>query len=112
MCRQAAGDGLADVVEGLMILTVDCVGVDVGWRSLARRSAGAAAIPPAAARRRGASGTASQGPLPLLAREHGSQKPEFSFHFRGIGHGIRDFLAKEFAIPLAKPVNRNFERPL
>jgi hypothetical protein len=27
-------------------------------------------------------------------------------------HRIRDFLAKEFAIPLAKPVNRNFERSL
>ena len=30
----------------------------------------------------------------------------------GIGHGIRDFLAKEFAIPLAKPVNRHLERSL
>src|ERR1700756_3851827 len=44
--------------------------------------------------------------LSLLARQHGSQKPEFGFHFRGIGHGIGDLLAKEFTIPLAKPVNR------
>src|SRR6185437_3541565 len=48
----------------------------------------------------------------LIARQHGSQKPEFRFYFCGIGHGIRDFLSKEFAIPLAKPVNRDFERPL
>ena len=30
----------------------------------------------------------------------------------GIGHSIRDFLAKEFAIPLAKPVNGHLERAL
>src|SRR5688572_5093600 len=50
--------------------------------------------------------------LPLLARQHGSQKSEFGFHFCGIGHRIRDFLSKEFAISLAKPVNRDFERSL
>lgn|ERR1019366_8548231 len=32
-------------------------------------------------------------------------------HFGGIGHRIGDFLAKEFAIPLAKPVNGHLERP-
>jgi hypothetical protein len=44
----------------------------------------------------------------LLARQRGSQKSEFGLYFCGIGHGIRDFLSKEFAVPLAKPVNRNF----
>jgi hypothetical protein len=34
------------------------------------------------------------------------------FHIGGIDHGIRDFLAKEFAIPLAKPVNGDLERSL
>jgi hypothetical protein len=50
--------------------------------------------------------------LRLIARQHGSQKSEFGFHFCGIGNSIRDFLSKEFAISLAKPVNRNFERSL
>jgi len=50
-------------------------------------------------------------PLPvLLPRKHGRQKPEFGLHFDGIGHSIGDFLAKEFAIPLAKPVNGHLER--
>jgi hypothetical protein len=48
----------------------------------------------------------------LLPHEHGRQIPEFRFHFCGIGYGIRDFLAKEFAIPLAKPVNGHLERSL
>ena len=48
----------------------------------------------------------------LVACQHSSQKPELRLHFRGIGHRIRDFLAKEFAVPLAKPVNRDFERSL
>jgi hypothetical protein len=48
----------------------------------------------------------------LLPRQHGRQKPEFGLHFGGIGHSIGDFLAKEFAIPLAKPVNGYLERPL
>ena len=47
----------------------------------------------------------------LVARQRGSQKPEFGLHLCGIGHSIRDFLAKQFAVPLAKPVNRNFEAP-
>jgi hypothetical protein len=49
---------------------------------------------------------------PLLLREHRRQIPEFGLHFRGIGHRIRDFLAKEVAIPLAEPVNGHLERPL
>jgi hypothetical protein len=49
---------------------------------------------------------------PLLPREHGRQKPEFGLHFRGIGNGVCDFLAKDFAIAPAKPVNGNLERPL
>ena len=43
-------------------------------------------------------------------RQHSRQKPEFGIHIRGVGYGIGDFLAKEFTIPLAKPVNRDFER--
>src|ERR1035438_10004008 len=50
------------------------------------------------------------GGRPLLPRQHGRQKPEFGLHFGGIGHSIGDFLAKEFAIPLAKPVNGHLER--
>jgi hypothetical protein len=50
--------------------------------------------------------------LLLVSRQRGGQKPEFGLHFSGIGHSISDLLAKEFAIPLAKPVNRNFERTL
>ena len=50
--------------------------------------------------------------LLLISGQRGSQKPEFGLHFGGIVHGIRDFLAKEFAVPLAKPVYRDFERPL
>ena len=46
----------------------------------------------------------------LPPRQRGRQKPEFGLHFGGVGDSVRDFLAKEFAIPLAKPVNRNFER--
>src|SRR5262245_63266657 len=38
--------------------------------------------------------------------------PELGFHISGIEHSIRDFLAKEFAIPLAKPVNGDLERSL
>ena len=49
---------------------------------------------------------------PLLPREHHCQIPELGFDFCRIGHCIRDFLAKEVAIPLAKPVNRDFESPL
>jgi hypothetical protein len=41
----------------------------------------------------------------LLPHVHGRQIPEFGFHFCGIGYSIRDFLAKELTIPLAKPVN-------
>src|ERR1019366_6273929 len=48
--------------------------------------------------------------LPLPPRQRGRQKPEFGLHFGGVGDSVCDFLAKEFAIPLAKPVNRNFER--
>jgi hypothetical protein len=48
----------------------------------------------------------------LLPHEHGRQIPEFGFHFSGIGYSIRDFLAKELAIPLAKPVNGHLERSL
>ena len=48
----------------------------------------------------------------LFARQHGSQKSEFGFHFCRIGHRIRDFLSKQFAISLAKPVDRYFERSL
>jgi hypothetical protein len=47
----------------------------------------------------------------LLSRQHGRQKPEFRLHFARIGDSVRDFLAKEFAIPLAKPVNGHLERP-
>ena len=47
--------------------------------------------------------------LALLAGEHGHQITEFRLYFRGIGHSIRDFLAKEFAVPLAKPVNGYLE---
>ena len=50
--------------------------------------------------------------LSLVARQHRSQKSEFRLHFGGIGDSIRDFLTKEFAIPLAKPVDRNFEGSL
>jgi hypothetical protein len=46
----------------------------------------------------------------LLPREHRRQKPEFGFHFCGIGDGIRDFLAKEVAIPLSQPVDGDVER--
>ena len=46
----------------------------------------------------------------LLSRQHGRQKPEFGLHFDGIGYSIGDFLAKEFAIALAKPVNGHLER--
>jgi hypothetical protein len=53
---------------------------------------------------------ANRAVLALFARRHGSQKPQFGLHFRGIGHSIRDLLAQEFAIPLAKSVNRHFER--
>src|ERR1051326_8718219 len=49
---------------------------------------------------------------PLLRGERGRQIAEFGFYFGRVGHGIRDLLAKEFAIPLAKPVNRNFEGTL
>jgi hypothetical protein len=48
----------------------------------------------------------------LFPHEHGRQMPELGFHIGGISHSIRNFLAKEFAIPLAKPVNRNLERSL
>src|SRR5690349_11416453 len=48
----------------------------------------------------------------LFPREHGRQMPELGFHIGGIDHSIRDFLAKEFAIPLAKPVNGDLERSL
>jgi hypothetical protein len=44
--------------------------------------------------------------------KYGSQKAEFRIHFGGVGHSLRDFLAKEFAIPLAKPVNGDLERSL
>ena len=43
----------------------------------------------------------------LLPREHGRQIPKFRFDFRRIGYSIRDFLAEEFAAPLAKPVNKS-----
>ena len=49
--------------------------------------------------------------LLLISRQRASQKPEFGLHLRRIGHSIRDFLAKEFAIPLSKPVNRHLKRP-
>jgi hypothetical protein len=46
----------------------------------------------------------------LLARQHGSEKPEFRFHFAGIAHSIRDFLSKEFAMTrTARPA---YGRPL
>ena len=48
----------------------------------------------------------------LFSGQHGRQKPEFGLHFRGIGDSIGDFLAKEFAIPLAKPVNGHLQRSL
>ena len=48
----------------------------------------------------------------LLPREHGRQIPEFGFYFSRIGYGIRNFLAKKFAIPFAKPVNCHLERSL
>src|SRR5215471_14275456 len=48
----------------------------------------------------------------LVSGEHGRQVTEFGFHFGGIGYRIRNFLAKELAIPLAKPMNSHFERPL
>jgi hypothetical protein len=44
---------------------------------------------------------------PLLACQHGGQIPEFGLHIGGIGDSIRNFPAKEVAIPLAKPVNLN-----
>jgi hypothetical protein len=47
---------------------------------------------------------------PLLPCEGHRQIPEFGFHFGGIGHSIRDFLAQQVAIPLAKPVNGHLER--
>src|SRR5262249_1720500 len=50
--------------------------------------------------------------LPLFACQHGSQESEFGFHFGRIGHRIGDLLAKEFAIPLAQPMNGDFERAL
>src|SRR5690349_16077286 len=39
--------------------------------------------------------------LPLLPRNHGRQKPDFGLHLGGIGHSVRDFLTKKFAISLA-----------
>ena len=50
-------------------------------------------------------------PGQLFPREHGREMLELGFHIRGIGHSIRDLLAKEFAIPLAKPVNSHLQRP-
>ena len=47
----------------------------------------------------------------LLPRQHGRQKPELGLHFGRIGHCIGDSLAKEFAIPLAKPVEATFSAP-
>lgn len=48
----------------------------------------------------------------LFPRKRCRQIAEFGLHFGGIGYGIRDLLAKEFTVPLAKPVNRYFERAL
>ena len=50
--------------------------------------------------------------LPLLPREDGRQKSKFGFHFCRIGHGLRDLVAKEFAISLSKPVYRHLKRSL
>ena len=46
----------------------------------------------------------------LLPGQRGRQIPEFGLHFGGIGYNIGDLLSKEFAIPLAKPVNGHLER--
>jgi hypothetical protein len=54
--------------------------------------------------------SSGQGSSPLPFRDHGRQKPELGLHVCGIGHRICDFLAQQFAIPFAKPVNRYFER--
>src|SRR5262245_47279649 len=58
------------------------------------------------------SGRPSERDARLLPRQHGCQKPEFGLHFVRIGHRIGDLLAKEFAIPLAQPMNGDFERAL
>jgi hypothetical protein len=63
-------------------------------------------------RQRGGAFLTSASHGPLFPRQNGGQIPEFGFHFGGIGHRIRDFLAEEFAVPLAKPVNGHFERSL
>ena len=49
-------------------------------------------------------------PLPL--REQRRQIPEFGLHVRRISHRVCDFLANEFAIALAKPVNGHLDRSL
>jgi hypothetical protein len=41
-----------------------------------------------------------------------SPKTGVRTHLAGIGDGIRDLLAKKFAIPLPKPVNHHLDRPL
>ena len=51
-----------------------------------------------------------RGRMPLFFRQHRRQKSKFRFHFFGIGHGFGDFLAKEFAIAFAQPVNGYLER--
>src|SRR6516164_817031 len=48
----------------------------------------------------------------LFPCKDGGQMPEFGLHRGGIGHSIRDLLAKKFAIPFTKPVNRYLQRPL
>src|SRR5437764_8446568 len=48
----------------------------------------------------------------LFPHQRGPQESEFGFHFRRIGHCLRNLLAEEVAIALAEPVNGHFERSL
>ena len=48
----------------------------------------------------------------LFPHQRGRQESEFRFHFRRIGHCLRNLLAEEVAIALAEPVNGHFERSL
>ena len=47
----------------------------------------------------------------LFACEHSRQIPELGFDLGGIGHRIRDLLAKDFAIALPEPMNGHLKRP-
>src|ERR1700676_2454928 len=49
-------------------------------------------------------------PSVLLPCQHIRQKPEFGLDFSGVGNSIRNCLAKEFAVSLAKPENGHLER--